>query len=305
MNPAWEGYFADPHVARDGERYVAVGTEDPTPAGDRVFPVLTSPDLETWQSEGHALHRLDAGLGDTYWAPEIVQAHGCWWMYYSVGHGISGHHVRVARSDKPTGPYLDEGVVLTPGERFAIDPHPFLGEDGHWYLFFARDVLDHERPGTHLAVAPLASMTELAADAVAAVAPWSDAQIYQRDRLMYGETRTWHTVEGPAVVHRDEQYLMTFSSGPWTGPDYAVKWARADHPLGPWHVNQSAPALLSRTDGYVGPGHNSFTVAPTGADVIAFHAWDNAQAVRQMHLRRISFEQGVPRIDGPIRSTPV
>ena len=46
-------------------------------------------------------------------------------------------------------------------ELFAIDPHPFH-DDGRWYLYYARDVLDADRVGTHLAVAELSDMTALA-----------------------------------------------------------------------------------------------------------------------------------------------
>src|SRR3954471_19255092 len=146
--PVWSGYFADPFVLRADEGYVAFGTGHADEAG--VFGVLTSADLRDWQYAGSGLRRLDPAAGDEYWAPEVVQAEGAFWMYYSVGHGIAGHHIRVARSDTPRGPYEDLGVNLTPDELFAIDPHPFQDTDGTWYLYFARDVLDDPRPGTHL-----------------------------------------------------------------------------------------------------------------------------------------------------------
>ena len=62
----------------------------------------------------------------------------------------------MAVADSPLGPFRDLGLDLTPDESFAIDAHPFLDDDGRRYLFFARDVLDAERPGTQLAVVPLA-----------------------------------------------------------------------------------------------------------------------------------------------------
>ena len=83
-----------------------------------------------------------AELGTDYWAPEVVEADGRFWLYYSVGHGDAGHHLRVAVADHPFGPFRDTGVNLTPHEQFAIDPHPFRDDDGTWYLFYARDVLD-------------------------------------------------------------------------------------------------------------------------------------------------------------------
>lgn len=296
--PAWEGYFADPFVSRraDGS-YVAVGTEEDAPQGGRVFPVLESTDLRTWQPRGRALERVDPGLGDAYWAPEIAEADGAWWMYYSVGRGIQGHHLRVARSDDAFGPYADTGGVLTPHERFAIDAHPFLDTDGTRYLYFARDVLDAERPGTHLAVAVMEGMQRFAAPPVPVLAPWADAHIYERDRWMYGRTWEWHTMEGPSVIRRHGRYWMTFSAGAWTGPGYAVTWAVADHPLGPWEpAPDTVPPLLATGGSLTGPGHNSLTIAPDGGDVIVFHSWDAARTRRAMHVRRIDFTPGGPRL---------
>ncbi len=66
-------------------------------------------------------------------------------MYYSVGIGDKNHRVRVATADSPEGPFLDSGSVITGDDPFTIDPHPFRDDDGHWYLFYARDFLEGER----------------------------------------------------------------------------------------------------------------------------------------------------------------
>lgn len=288
--PVWDGYFADPFVLRlaDGG-YAAYGTH-PGREGERVFEALRSPDLVAWQSAGEVLDRLPDELGSDYWAPEVAESDGVFWMYYSVGHGDQGHHLRVARAEAATGPFRDLGIDLTPEELFAIDAHPFRDEDGRWYLFFARDVLDHERPGTHLAVASLASsMTGLDGPIVPVLAPNADWQLYERDRLIHGRRFDWHTLEGPAVVRRAGRYWLTYSGGAWTGPGYAVGVAVADHPLGPWtHVDQ--PPLLRSGDGLRGPGHNSLTVGPDGHDIIAFHSWNDDATARQLHLGALRIE---------------
>jgi GH43 family beta-xylosidase len=221
-------------------------------------------------------------------------------MYYSVGHDITGHHLRVAVADDPLGPFTDLGVNLTPDERFAIDPHPFLDDDGRRYLLFARDVLEADRPGTHLAVAPLEGMTGLG-PVVEVLKPYADWQIYERNRKMYGATYDWHTLEGPSVVRRRGRCWMTFSGGPWTGEGYAVSWAVADSPLGPWDpAPASAIPLLRTSADLLGPGHNSLTVDPQGGDVIVFHSWDATETRREMHARHIAFEDDGPHIGAPI-----
>jgi beta-xylosidase len=297
--PAYDGYFADPFVLRIDGGYVAVGTG--TITGERVFALLSSPDLSSWRAEGAALDRLPTTCGDEYWAPEIAYSDGRYWMFYSVGHGIAGHHVRVASSTDPLGPFSDEGVDLTPDEPFAIDPHAFRDDDGRWYLYFARDVLDDPRPGTQLAVASLDSMTSLG-EVTPAVAPYADWQLYESGRSMYGSTYEWHTLEGPSVVRRAGRYWMTYSGGAWTGEGYGVAWAVADHPLGPWTpAPTDAPLLLRTTEGgYRGPGHNSLTTAPDGRDVIVFHAWNDDLTMRQMYLHYVEFG-----VDGPVLGDPV
>jgi GH43 family beta-xylosidase len=297
----FDGYFADPFVIRTGEGYVAYGT-CPGRSGDdgREFVVLTSKDLLTWRSHGGALERADPALGTDYWAPEVAHADGRWWMFYSVGHDITGHHIRVAAAVHPLGPFSDIGLNLTQDERFAIDPHPFQDADGRRYLFFARDVLDADRPGTHLAVAPLENMTELG-PVVEVLKPYADWQIYERSREMYGAVHDWHTLEGPSVVRRRGRYWMTFSGGAWTGEGYAVSWAVADSPLGPWRpAPESAPPLLRTSRDFLGPGHNSLTVDPYGNDVIIFHSWNASQTRREMHGHRIVFDEDGPHLGGAI-----
>jgi GH43 family beta-xylosidase len=297
--PAHDRAFADPFVFTANGRFLAVGTEDPAPDEGPVFPMLVRDAVHSWREIGRVLERPSPELGSSFWAPEIAEAHGRWWLYYSVGHDIHGHHVRVAVATDVTGPYLDTGAVLTPGERFAIDPHPFRDVDGRTYLFFARDVLEAERPGTHLAVVPLSSPDRAAGDPVAVLAPFADWQIYRRARPMYGGRYDWHTLEGPFVVRRRGRYWMTFSGGAWTGDGYAVSWAVADHPLGPWTpAPTEAPPLLASGDGLIGPGHNSVFAGPDG-DFIAFHSWDAEHTARRMHVRRITFERDGPRVTDP------
>lgn len=302
--PVREGYFADPFVVRlpDGG-YAAYGTNPESTSTDAAFEVLISDDLVTWRSAGLALTRMGPDMGDEYWAPEVCARDGAWWMYYSVGHGIRGHHLRVARAEHPTGPFVDLGVNLTPDESFAIDPHPFQDADGEWYLYFARDVLDSERAGTHLAVARLTEPTRLD-DSRSVLEPYADWQIYERDRAMYGATYDWHTLEGPSVVERHGMYWMTFSGGAWTGPGYAVSWASAPAPFGPWTpAPASARPLLQSGASLIGPGHNSLVTGPDGRDRIAFHAWNADRSARQMHIAPIDFTPDGPAVTLPSEAT--
>src|SRR2546423_11307928 len=147
VNPVYGSYFADPFVWKTRDVYYAIGTGEAEALGrtvGKVFPILQSIDFMQWQFASSALVRPDPGLGNNFWAPEVAEADGTFYLYYSVGHGDKNHQLRVAVSDEPLGPYVDSGKALLELERcpFAIDAHPFRDPDGQWYLFYARDFLD-------------------------------------------------------------------------------------------------------------------------------------------------------------------
>lgn len=299
VEPVYTGNFADPFVLRVGERYYAYGTglDGQQEPGGRVFEVLSSDDLHTWHSHGGAL----IPLGDeprAYWAPEVAEFQSTFYMYYSVGVGDSGHHLRVATSRTPLGPFTDQGVNLTPDEPFAIDPHPFQDDDGQWYLYYARDDLAADRVGTVLAVRRLEAMTRLDGPAVPVLAASGDWQLYQRQRPMYGRVFDWHTLEGAFVVRRQGQYHLFYSGGAWTNETYGVGHAVADHPLGPWREPQGGPVVLrSGPGGLRGPGHNSVVQDAHGQDYLVFHAWNPQGTQRELHVEPLVWTAaGTPRV---------
>ncbi|HEX5829267.1 MAG TPA: glycoside hydrolase family 43 protein [Candidatus Limnocylindrales bacterium] len=313
-NPVAEGYFADPFVMRHGDRWYAYGTgrEGGAAAAERgrVFEVRRSGDLVHWESLGHALETPDLpppeqpGEHREYWAPELAWIDARLYLYYSTGIEDRGHVIRVAVADDPEGVFEDLGVELTPHERFAIDADPFQDDDGQRYLYYARDVLDGDRAGTSIAVDRLVSPTRLAGEPVAVLPPSADWQLYKRRRLIYGTVYDWHTLEGPFVRKRLGRYWMLFSGGAWTGDTYAVSWAVADSPLGPFTEpaagREGDPAILLRTvPGLVGPGHCSVVEGPDGEDWLAYHAWDEGLEARRLCLDRIEWTPDGPRTAGP------
>ena len=313
--PAHPGYFADPFVWRHDEIYCAIGTggqdafgtaaTGPAPS---IFPLLVSSDLARWEPAGHALVRPDPTLGDTFWAPEIVQAGGTWYLYYSVGHEDRRHQLRVATSGSALGPYLDTAQLTDPDVvPFAIDPHPFRDADGRWYLFHARDFLDASgsgktpvRAGTGLAVQRLRSMTELDAGGPRTVVRARfDWQRFAANRPMYSGVFDWHTLEGPFVVKRRDRYYCLYSGGCWQTESYGVDYAVADHVLGPYSDEgaQSGPRILRTVPGKImGPGHCSVVTTQGGLDYLAYHAWDPEYAARRLHIEPIVFSPGGPRL---------
>ena len=299
-NPVFDGYFADPFVLSFNGRYYAYGTGGLAENG-RVIEVLESSDLVTWRSLGSSLETLESHEPLDYWAPEVAFDGERFFMYYSAGVGDKGHQIRVARSDRPEGPFRDEGVVLTGNDPFTIDPHPFRDQDGQWYLYYARDFLDGDRVGTALAVDRLETMTRLWGRPRTVLRASQDWQLYARARAMYGGTHNWYTLEGPFVVRRNGGYYCFYSGGAWPEPNYGVSYAVANHPLGPWHEPQAdGPTVLHTVPGHViGPGHNSIVVGPNGEDYIVYHAWDVAKTGRRMCIDRLQWTAEGPHTAGP------
>ena len=309
-NPVFDRSFADPFVWRSDGVYYAVGTGQPEAEGhaaSRAFPLLTSTDLVHWRVLGEALVRPDPTLGDTLWAPEVACRGGEHFLYYSVGWADREHQLRVAKADRPEGPYHDIGG-LTDLERcaFAIDPHPFRDTDGRDYLFYAVDFLYSEhgvRPGTALVVQELGGMTRLVGKPMTVARARWDWQRFAKDRPMYGSVYDWHTLEGPAVILREGIYYCMYSGGCWQTPRYGVDYVTATKIDGPWTDESTAdgPRVLRGIDGRVlGPGHHSVVLGPNGIDpYVCYPAWDPGMPRRRMCIDRLVFTPEGPRCDGP------
>jgi beta-xylosidase len=306
-NPVWRGYFADPFVLRWDDFYYAYGTGQTALESDgRAFPVLRSEDLVNWEYIGGAVRPV---IGATaYWAPEVAEKDGVFYLYYSAGFGggDESHGIRVATADFPTGPFTDMERLLLPDHGFTIDPHPFRDPmTGQWYLYFATDYTSDEPHGTGLAVVPLAddmmTVTGVPTTVIRASQEW---HIYERDRHYKGQRwPKWHTIEGPFVVYHDHRYWCLYSGGKWSSENYGVGFAVADSPLGPWGDDMAAhgPIVLKGKPGFlIGPGHNSVTVAPDGStQVMAYHAWDPDRTLRRMCIDPLRWTAEGPRCDGP------
>lgn len=266
-----------------------------------MFEVLHSADLLAWRSLGGALEPVPGLDATDYWAPEVALLDGRYCMYYSAGVGDAGHRLRVATADRPAGPFVDAGVVLTPDEPFAIDPDPFQDASGDWYLYYARDDLTTDRPGTVLAVDRLVTPTRLEGSPRTFLRATADWQRFLRDRPMYGDVYDWHTLEGPCVVFRGDRYWCLYSGGAWHTDTYGISYAVADDPLGPFtEPAGDRPALLHTVPGrLVGPGHNSLVTDPAGVDHLVFHAWDPALTRRRMHLARLAWGSDGPLLEAP------
>lgn len=308
LPPLWDGYCADPFVlqAEDG-RYVMYGTTPLTLPGGRAFQMLVSPDLESWEDAGGALIIPEERKpGTEYWAPEVALADGRYWMYYSTGVGDKGHRLRVAGSASATGPFEDLGFVLTPDLPFAIDPSPFRDREGAWWLFYATDLVEGDRPGTVVAVQRLVDMTYLEGDPTIVLRASAEWQRYEADRQMYGARHDWHTLEGPSVLDDGGGgYLLLYSGGNWQTPNYGVAVATARDAAGPWQEDpDQGPLITSAGTGLIGPGHCSVLTDDDGSRHVFLHAWDPTLQRRRPHRLTLHVDGAQVRVSAEPPTPP-
>lgn len=299
-NPVYDGYLGDPFVLKFNGEYYAYGT---VPIGDCRIPVLHSRDLVHWALLGHALMPLDAA-GNCYWAPEVVFSDGVFYMYYSAGGWEGeGHQLRVATADIPTGPFTDSGAVLAVDDPFTIDAHPYRGDDGQWYLYYSRDFLEGEYPGTGIVVDRLVDMRTLAGERAVVVRPHAGWHLFERQRHWYDRVWDWYTIEGAAVRTHGGNYYCFYSGGLWKAANYGVSYVAGDGPMGPFRSESGAqgPDVIRTVPGQViGPGHISVVLGPDNTtEYVVYHAWDPEHTGRLMRLDRLLWGEAGPYITGP------
>lgn len=313
-NPVYSRSMPDPGVIECEGRYYAYGTTGNNPLKDgRRFQVLSSDNLVDWKDEGGALLTPVGMERHEFWAPEVVEHDGKFYLYYSVGTLDNlKFEIRVATSDSPTGPFTDTGKPLQDGEdaAFFIDGHAFQDDDGEWYFFYAKDFLDTNdgyRSGTGIVVDRLIDMQRLEGKPKMVVRPRYDWTLFEANRTMsmYGGRKfDWHTIEAPWVVKRDGNYWCFYSGSNFGTEHYGLDYVVADNVMGPYEDQGEYARVLRGVPNLVrGPGHHSIARSPvSGEDIIVYHAWNPDMTVRQMCVDPLTWTRYGPRCVGPTAS---
>ena len=273
-NPVFAHNFPDPFVLKYCGEYWAYCTG--YWSDGRVFGILRSRDLVNWQEVGGAMLPLP-GDYPCYWAPEVTYDNGRFYLYYSAGDEAT-MHIRVATSDHPAGPFVDQGTRLT-HEPFAIDAHVFVAADGRRFLFYAADFLTHERIGTGTVIDRLLDPFTTAGQPRPVTRALYDWHIYDPQRAEKGGV-CWHTLEGPFVLEHKGIIYQMISGGNWQNPSYGVTYATTrdiDTP-GEWGQlcdgERVLPILRTIPNRVIGPGHNSVVRGPDNRQLYCvYHRW--------------------------------
>lgn len=264
--------LADPFILYEGGRYYLYGT-----GSDDGIAVAVSEDMRTWswpedQRLYLALHKDDSYGTHWFWAPEVYKIGDKFIMYYSAQ-----EHICAAEADSPLGPFRQ--IVQKPMlEQRGIDNHLFIDEDGKPYLFWA-----------HFNNANEVWVAELEADCMTVV-PGSE-------RRCIGMSQEWEKIwptvnEGPYVLRHKGKYYLTYSANSYESPDYAIGYAVADTPMGPWVKYEGNP-ILRRAGGLEGVGHHAFFKDAKGRERIVFHSHNRPGKIhpRIIHIGTYDFKK--------------
>ena len=243
---------ADPFILLHDGVYYAYGTGEPG------FRVYTSTDLEHWQKKGIALDIDNCWGTKMFWAPEVYNVKDRFFIFYS-----SEEHICVATSDSPEGPFTQD-VVKPIREEKGIDTSLFIDDDGTPYLYFVRFTGGNVIWVAEMTDDLLGIKEETLKECISAVDPWElvDARV----------------TEGPSVFKRKGIYYMLYSANHTRSQDYAVGYATAPSPYGPWTKYSGNPVFRRdspNADGLVGIGHGAPFKDRDGDLMYVFHAHQN------------------------------
>ena len=195
--------LGDPFIMLHDGTYYAYGTH-----ADEGIEVYTSDDLKTWKYKGMALQKKDVWADRWFWAPEVYEVNGKFYMYYSAD-----EHICVATADSPAGPFTQSKKEPMIADEKCIDNSLFIDDDGTPYLFF-----DRFNDGLNIWVAELEK----------------DLMTIKKETMhpCIHVSQAWEEVwprvnEGPFVIKRNGLYYMTYSANSYESPFYGIGCATA------------------------------------------------------------------------------
>ncbi|MDR1011745.1 MAG: glycoside hydrolase family 43 protein [Opitutaceae bacterium] len=256
-------FVADPFILEDKGVYYLYGTS----SKDGIV-VWRSTDLVSWDgpcgaTNGLALHKKDSWGERHFWAPEVYKINDKYVMTYSVE-----MHIALAESSSPLGPFVQAEKKPLLKEK-GIDSHIFIDADGTPYLYWVRfqggNVIHTARMSRDLKSVDMRTVRRCI---TARQDTWERSDTQPRANV----------AEGPFVIKRGQKYYLSYSCNNYKSPDYAVGWAVADKPGGPWLRGKDNPMLL-RHDGYTGTGHHAFLQTSSGKLYIVYHAHDSEKNI--------------------------
>lgn len=269
-------FLADPTVFYEEGTYYLYGT-----GGSRDgFLVYTSANLKDWKgpvgvNDGYALVKGQSYGTKGFWAPQVFKYQGKYYMAYTADENIA-----IATSDSPTGPFKQTRLKALSGTGHKIDPFVFIDDDGKIYLYHVKlskgnrlFVTEMEKDLSDLKE----TTTQLCFEASAA---WENTA-----------HSNWPVMEGPTVLKHGQNYYLFYSANDFRNVDYAVGYAVAPTPYGPWKKYSGNPIISKHNIPAQGTGHGDFITGPQGDlfYVLHTHADNTSVSPRKTAIVKAGF----------------
>jgi beta-xylosidase len=289
-NPVIDQDFPDPDTLKVGDTYYAYATGN----FDAKISIQTarSQDLIHWKVLSDAMPTFPAWAEPDHglvWAPEVTTSgDGKRYILYFAARvaGTSRQCIGVATSAEPTGPFESAGeqpLICQADQGGSIDPSSFVDDDGARYLLWKND-------GNCCGGATWLYIQKISEDGM--TLEGQPAKLIRNDQSWEGGV-----TEAPTLWKHDRKYYLFYSANDYASPSYAVGYAVADAPLGPYQ--KAARPLLSSSikDAVVGPGGQDIVADSQGKTWMLYHTW--AAGYRGMNIDELSWEGQTPVLKGP------
>ena len=268
--------LADPTIFYHDGNYYLYGTSGHD--SNRGFEVYVSRDLKSWKrsekNDGYALKKGDSYGDKGFWAPQVFEFEGTFYMAYTAN-----EHIAIATSESPLGPFTQAEKKDLEAPVKQIDPYVFIDSDGKKYLYHVRLT-----EGNRLFVAELKDdfsgiKEETLTYCFHAEEAWENTQNVD-----------WTVSEGPAIIKHDDLYYFIYSANDFRNPDYAVGYATSKSPMGPWTKSPGNPIFDKIDAGINGPGHGDYFVDAKGKLQYVLHTHNSEREVSPRKTGLIELE---------------
>lgn len=271
--------FADPFILYHDGVYYVYGT-----SSDNGFEAFYTDraDMKYWKKHpARILSKEDSYADRWFWAPEVYydSADKIFYLYYSAD-----EHICVATGTSPLGPFRQTVKAPMRSEK-SIDSSLFIDSDGTPYLYFVRFTGGNVIWVAELEKDLMTVKENTLTKCIEAELPW--------------ETIQAKVAEGPSVLKRGSVYYMIYSANHYQNQDYAVGYATASSPFGPWIKSAGNPILRRPQANLVGTGHGAPFIDADGKLRYVFHAHSTTSTVqpRKLYITDMAITDEVVTID--------
>ena len=247
-NPVLHGFYADPEILfseKTGKYYLYPTCDGFYKWGGYYFKAFSSTNLVDWKDEGIILNlRGDVSWANhNAWAPCIIEKkiNGSYKYFYYF---CAKQKIGVAVADNPEGPFTDSGKPLIDWKPEDIDRGQEIDPDvftdpktGKSYLFWGNGYM--------------------------AGAELNDDMVSIKKETLKVRTPDHTYREGVYIIYRNDTYYFMWSEDDTRSPNYKVRYATSNSPLGKLNIPENNIVIQKDTTQMIlGTGHCSAIQIP-------------------------------------------